>query len=130
PAPRLAERARPVAPRPGPRRIAHRAGGADRLLAEDALRLRGRQGRFLLLIQKQPAVVSFAQVSYRPLHTYRFVNATRSSSDGCAWGRSCFGSSWNSPRKGTRRLGVWHCYTAPARVVRDPCRRTPRSAAR
>jgi catalase len=32
-------------------------------------------GRFLLLVQKQPAVVSFAQVSYRPLHTYRFVNA-------------------------------------------------------
>src|SRR5205823_9096298 len=32
-------------------------------------------GRFLLLMQKQPAVVSFAQVSYRPLHAYRFVNA-------------------------------------------------------
>jgi catalase len=32
-------------------------------------------GRFLLLMQNQPAVVSFAQVSYRPLHTYRFVNA-------------------------------------------------------
>jgi len=32
-------------------------------------------GRFLLLVQHQPAVVSFAQVSYRPLHTFRFVNA-------------------------------------------------------
>jgi len=32
-------------------------------------------GRFLLLMQKQPAVTSFAQVSYRPLHAYRFVNA-------------------------------------------------------
>src|SRR5262249_22171893 len=31
--------------------------------------------RFLLLMKDQPAVVSFAQVSYRPLHTYRFVNA-------------------------------------------------------
>ena len=31
-------------------------------------------GRFLLLVQNQPAVVSFAQVSYRPLHTFRFVN--------------------------------------------------------
>ena len=32
-------------------------------------------GRVILLLQKQPAVVSFAQVSYRPLHTYYFVNA-------------------------------------------------------
>jgi catalase len=32
-------------------------------------------GRFLLLMQRQPAVVSFAQTSYRPLHTFRFVNA-------------------------------------------------------
>lgn len=32
-------------------------------------------GRFLLLMQKQQAVVSFAQISYRPLHAYRFVNA-------------------------------------------------------
>jgi catalase len=32
-------------------------------------------GRVLLLLQNQPAVVSFAQVSYRPLHTYHFVNA-------------------------------------------------------
>jgi catalase len=32
-------------------------------------------GRFLLLVKDQPAVVSFAQVSYRPLHTFRFVNA-------------------------------------------------------
>ncbi len=32
-------------------------------------------GRFLLLMSKQPAVVSFAQISYRPLHTFRFVNA-------------------------------------------------------
>jgi catalase len=31
--------------------------------------------RVVLLLQKQPAVVSFAQVSYRPLHTYYFVNA-------------------------------------------------------
>jgi Catalase len=32
-------------------------------------------GRVLQLLQHQPAVVSFAQVSYRPLHTYYFVNA-------------------------------------------------------
>src|SRR5262249_37444302 len=32
-------------------------------------------GRFLLLMQKAPDVVSFARVSYRPLHAYRFVNA-------------------------------------------------------
>jgi len=31
--------------------------------------------RVFQLLQKQPALVSFAQVSYRPLHTYRFVNA-------------------------------------------------------
>ncbi len=31
-------------------------------------------GRFLQLVQMQQAVVSFAQISYRPLHTYRFVN--------------------------------------------------------
>jgi catalase len=33
-------------------------------------------GRFLLLMQHQQAVVSFAQISYRPLHTFRFVNAS------------------------------------------------------
>jgi len=32
-------------------------------------------GRFLLMVQNQPAVLSFAQMSYRPLHSYRFVNA-------------------------------------------------------
>ena len=32
-------------------------------------------GRVLLMLQNQPAVVSFAQVSYRPLHTFHFVNA-------------------------------------------------------
>src|SRR5262249_42094797 len=31
--------------------------------------------RVLLLLQHQPALVSFAQASYRPLHTYYFVNA-------------------------------------------------------
>jgi catalase len=31
--------------------------------------------RVLQLLQHQPALVSFAQVSYRPLHTYYFVNA-------------------------------------------------------
>jgi len=31
--------------------------------------------RVLLLLQKQPALVSFAQVSYRPLHAFYFVNA-------------------------------------------------------
>jgi pimeloyl-ACP methyl ester carboxylesterase len=31
--------------------------------------------RVFHLLQSQPALVSFAQVSYRPLHTYRFVNA-------------------------------------------------------
>jgi len=30
--------------------------------------------KVLYLLQKQPALVSFAQVSYRPLHTYYFVN--------------------------------------------------------
>jgi len=29
----------------------------------------------LRLLQSQPALVSFAQVSYRPLHTFMFVNA-------------------------------------------------------
>jgi len=33
--------------------------------------------RVLLLLQNQPALVSFAQMSYRPLHAYRFVNADR-----------------------------------------------------
>ena len=32
-------------------------------------------GRVLLMLLKQPAPVSFAQISYRPLHTFRFVNA-------------------------------------------------------
>ncbi len=32
-------------------------------------------GRFLLLMSKQLAPVSFAQMSYRPLHAFRFVNA-------------------------------------------------------
>jgi catalase len=32
-------------------------------------------GRVILLLQHQPAVVSFAQVSYRPLHAFYFVNA-------------------------------------------------------
>jgi len=32
-------------------------------------------GRVILMVQKQPAVVSFEQVGYRPLHTYHFVNA-------------------------------------------------------
>lgn len=32
-------------------------------------------GRFLLMMSKQEAVVSFAQSVYRALHTYRFVNA-------------------------------------------------------
>jgi len=32
-------------------------------------------GRVLLMLLQQPALVSFAQVSYRPLHTFRFVNA-------------------------------------------------------
>src|SRR5712691_5482510 len=32
-------------------------------------------GRVLQLLQHQPAVVSFAQVSYRPLHAFYFVNA-------------------------------------------------------
>jgi catalase len=31
--------------------------------------------RVLKLLQSQPALVSFAQVSYRPLHTFYFVNA-------------------------------------------------------
>src|SRR5215467_3252785 len=32
-------------------------------------------GRFLQMVQMQPALVSIAQISYRPLHTYRFVNS-------------------------------------------------------
>lgn len=32
--------------------------------------------RVVMLLEKQPAPVSFAQTSYRPLHTYYFVNAT------------------------------------------------------
>jgi len=32
-------------------------------------------GRVLQLLLSQPALVSFAQVSYRPLHAFRFVNA-------------------------------------------------------
>lgn len=32
-------------------------------------------GRFLALMQKQPAVASFAQINYRALHAFRFVNA-------------------------------------------------------
>src|SRR5262249_35673994 len=32
-------------------------------------------GRFLQMVLNQPAVVSFAQISYRPLHAFRFVNA-------------------------------------------------------
>jgi catalase len=32
-------------------------------------------GRVLLMLQKQPAIVSFAQTSYRPLHAYYFLNA-------------------------------------------------------
>ena len=32
-------------------------------------------GRVILMVQHQPAVVSFAQTSYRPLHTFHFVNA-------------------------------------------------------
>src|SRR5262245_46985115 len=31
--------------------------------------------KVLLLLQKQPALVSFAQINYRPLHTYYFVNS-------------------------------------------------------
>ena len=33
-------------------------------------------GRFLILMSKQQAPVSFAQISYRPLHAFRFVNAS------------------------------------------------------
>ena len=32
-------------------------------------------GRVLQMLLSKPALVSFAQVSYRPLHTFRFVNA-------------------------------------------------------
>jgi catalase len=32
-------------------------------------------GRVLLMLEHQPAPVSFAQTSYRPLHTYYFLNA-------------------------------------------------------
>jgi catalase len=39
--------------------------------------------RVIQLLQVRPAPVSFAQVSYRPLHTFRFVNAA---GEGC-WAR-------------------------------------------
>jgi len=47
-------------------------------------------GRVVQLLQVRPAPVSFAQVSYRPLHAFRFVNAA---GEGC-WALSLGAGGW------------------------------------